>query len=238
MIFSSVLELPDRRADGSSHRAQVGIIVDGWHEDARTFIDAVLRHTSYPVLVLTFDGFEYGHDRVEVFSVKDRTGWAKATIALLKLNPSAAHVVADISSVLDGDAITPLVDALGDGVVGAGWRGANVDTEDAWRTVNDASGEVDVLLSYLFAVDRDFALENPPHGKARFYRNADLEWSLAMREAGGRLLVPSTELPVHQERHHGYHDTDPEYRDRESRRTYIRLLDRFRGKDHILAPRS
>ena len=173
-----------------------------------------------------------------MFSVKDRTGWAKATIALLKLNPSAIHVVADTSSILDGDAITPLVDLVSGDVVGAGWKGANVDTSDEWRTVKDAVGEVDVLLSYLFAVDRDAALASPPHAKARFYRNADLEWSLAMREAGGRLVVPASPLPVHQERHRGYHDSDPQIRDRESRRTYIRLLDRFRGKDHILAPRS
>ena len=238
MIYSSVAELPDRRADGSSHKAYVGIIVDGWHEDVRSFLDAVIAHTTYPVIAISFDDFSYVHDRVEVFTVKDRTGWAKATIALLKLNPASVHVVADTSSVLDGDAITPLVDAISGDVVGAGWKGANVDTEDSWRSVKDASGEVDVLLSYLFAVNRDAALASPPHPKARFYRNADLEWSLAMREAGGRLVVPNSELPVHQERHRGYHDSDPEIRDRESRRTYIRILDRFRGKDEILAPRT
>lgn len=238
MMYASVQELPDRRLEATTHRAYVGIIVDGWHDDVRAFLDAVIAHTPYPVIALAFDDFAYAHERVEVFPVKDRTGWAKATIALLKLNPAPIHVVADTSSILDGDAITPLVDAIHSDVVGAGWKGANVDTDDAWRTVKDASGEVDVLLSYLFAVDRDAALASPPHPKARFYRNADLEWSLALREAGGRLVVPATQLPVHQERHRGYHDSDPEIRDRESRRTYIRLLDRFRGKDHILAPRS
>jgi GT2 family glycosyltransferase len=150
------------------------------------------------------------------------------------------HVLIDVSSVLDGDAITPLVDALDeDGVVAAGWRGALVDTDDAWRQVTDAGpGEVDVLLGYLVALDRDAArAADVPHPKARFYRNADLELSLALRAAGGRLVVPPGELPVHQERHRGYHDSDPALRDRESRKNYDRLLSTYRGRDEILAPR-
>jgi hypothetical protein len=65
-----------------------------------------------------------------------------------------------------------------------------------------------------------------------------MEWSLALREAGGRLVIPEAPLPIHQDRHHGYHDTAPEYRDKESKRTYDRLLARFRGKDAILRPRD
>jgi hypothetical protein len=63
----------------------------------------------------------------------------------------------------------------------------------------------------------------PP--KARYYRNADLEFSLMLP---GRLVVPDEKLPVHQERHRGFHDVDPEYRDRESRRTYQRVLELLR----------
>jgi hypothetical protein len=41
------------------------------------------------------------------------------------------------------------------------------------------------------------------------------------------------DVPVRQERHRGYHDSDPEYRDRESRRTYDRFLQRFRGREDL-----
>ena len=99
-------------------------------------------------------------------------------------------------------------------------------------------GEVDAILGYLLVLRRDAAMAAPAHAKARFYRNADMEWCLALREAGGRLVVPPGTLPVHQGRHHGYHDSDPDYRDRESRRTYDRLLQRFRGQPGILRPRS
>jgi GT2 family glycosyltransferase len=88
------------------------------------------------------------------------------------------------------------------------------------------------------AVRKDAAIAvGGPDAKARYYRNADLEFSLMLREAGGRLVVPSAHLPCRQGRHHGYHDTDPGYRKRESRRNYERLLRRFRGRTDLLAPR-
>jgi hypothetical protein len=104
--------------------------------------------------------------------------------------------------------------------------------------VDAGPGEVDAVLGYLLVVRREAAVASPPHPKARFYRNADMEWSLALREAGGRLVIPTGDLPVHQARHHGYHDSDPQYRDKESKRTYDRLLARFRGHDAILRSRG
>ncbi|MDP9497581.1 MAG: hypothetical protein M3P46_07950, partial [Actinomycetota bacterium] len=72
--------------------------------------------------------------------------------------------------------------------------------------------------------------------QATFYRNADLEWSFLLRDAGGRLVVPAADLPVRQGRHRGYADTDPAHRDRQSRRTYERFLRRFRGRDDLRLP--
>jgi hypothetical protein len=70
---------------------------------------------------------------------------------------------------------------------------------------------------------------------AKYYRNADMELALALRANGERLLQIT--LPLTQGRHHGYHDTDPEYREKNSRKNYQRILDRFRGKNEILSPR-
>ena len=59
-----------------------------------------------------------------------------------------------------------------------------------------------------------------------------------LRDAGaGRLVVPAGELPVRQDRHRGYHDSDPAYRDKQSRRTYDRFLQRFRGREDLRLPR-
>ncbi len=229
-----------------SYPVTVGLVIDGWPDDVRTCIAALLTHSTAQIVALDCGNVDGAGDVVHELATANpmriielhlavHPGWSAAQSALLNVCDGPVHVVMDTSSVLDGDAIAPLADAIGDGVVAAGWKGANVNVDDAWRSVVDAGpGEVDVVLSYLMAVDRSAARTTGPHPKARFYRNADLEWSLLLREAGGRIVVPVAELPVHQERHRGYYDSDPELRDRESKKTYDRILARFRGKTELL----
>lgn len=255
-VVANLAALPDRSEQPDSRRCTVGLLVEGWPDDLRRCVEAVLRQTPDDVVVIGLDlGNVDGagqalHEiagehpgRVEEWHVAQtpqQAGWGPARRALLRLDTARVHVLMDPSTVLDGDALRPLLDALDSpGVVAAGWRGVDVDVDDAWRSFVDAGpGEVDALLGYLMAVRRDALLAvGGPHPKARFYRNADMELSLMLRDAGGRLVVPDAPLPVHQERHRGYHDSDPQYRDRESRRTYDRLLQRFRGRDDLLAPR-
>jgi hypothetical protein len=73
------------------------------------------------------------------------------------------------------------------------------------------------------------------NNRALYYRNADMEFSLKLRQSNGRLL--QMDLPLEQARHHGYYDTDPEYREIQSKKNYDRILDRYRGKNAILSPR-
>ena len=47
----------------------------------------------------------------------------------------------------------------------------------------------------------------------------------------------SKDLKIEQKRHHGYHDTEIEYREKESKKNYDRILQSFRGKTEILSPR-
>ena len=229
----------------------IGVIVDGWPDDLRTCLDALIEHAPEGTVVIALDLgnvdgaalvlHEYARANesriVELHCAQtlQQAGWSASITALLQISAARVHIIMDLSSVLEGDAVTPLVTAVGGTVVGAGWKGTNVDVDDAWRSVIDAGpGEVAVLLGYFAALDREAALATPPHPKAKFYRNADLEWSLALRAAGGSLVVPTAELPVRQDRHRGYYDSDPAYRDKESRKTYDRILQAFRGRDEIL----
>ena len=144
----------------------------------------------------------------------------------------------DPSTTFTGDAITPVVEELKKKDFAAvGWRGGLVNIEDQWRTVDDkGAGEVDVLFSYFFALDKDAAQQaggfNP---RAIYYRNADMEFSLRLKHADGRLL--QVDLPLEQGRHHGYYDTEESFRDAQSKKNYDRILERFRGKEAILSPR-
>lgn len=251
-VAADLRSLPDRSGEPAGRDVAVHLLVEGWPDDLRACLDALLEHTSAPVVALaTADAgdaagvlHEYADahpGRVAEHHVGVTAGWSAARTALTRLDASRVQVWMETSTVLEGDAVTPLVDALdADGVVGAAWRGVDVDLADDWRSFVDhpGGGECDALLGYLVAWDRAALLASGgPDPKARFYRNADIELSLALREAAGRLLC-LPDLPARQERHRGYHDSDPEVRDRESRRTYDRILRRFRGRPDILAPRA
>ena len=226
----------------------IAVIVDGWPKDVMTCFTALTDHVAPSVRILGLDignvdaagevlaGFAPRVEHLHVAGANPH--WAQAVTALLSVAATDVIVLMDLSTVLTGDAITPLGDALGDGVVTAAWKGVDVDLDDAWRSLVPAGpGEVDAFLGYCVALDRAFALAHPPHPKARFYRNADIEWSFILRAAGGRIVVPPGDLPLRQDRHRGYHDADPQLRDRESKRTYDRFLSAFRGRQDLLHPR-
>ena len=241
-VAASVRDLPDHSAGPDGRRCTVALLVDGWPDDVRTCVEALLEHAPDDVRIVLLengptDAGAVVHElaaspRVSALHVDRAAGWAEARQALIGFDDATVHVLMDVSTVLEGDALTPLLAAFDDpGVAGAGWRGVNV--ADGWTEFVDAGpGEVEALLGYLFAVRRSAAFAVPLPAKARFYRNADMEWSYLLREAGvGRLVA--LDLPVRQDRHRGYHDSDPTYRDKESRKTYDRFLQRFRGREEL-----
>lgn len=255
-VVSNVRDLPDRSAAPDDRRGSVAVLAEGWPVDLRTCLDALLEHVPADVGILVLDlgnvdgAGDVLHelaaatgDRVQEWHLDRACGWAEARSALLKADTATVHVWLDPSSVLTGDAIGPVLAAFDDPtVVAAGWRGVEADPD--WLGFHDAGpGEVDALLGYLFGMRRAAALAlGGPHPKARFYRNADMEFSFALREggrpAGCDRLVMTGPLPVTQGRHHGYHDTPPDFREKESKRTYDRFLQRFRGRTDLLAPRA
>lgn len=241
---------------GPTGRVGALVLVTGFPQDAATCVQALLAHGPSDLVVTVLEAgdvdgggallhaltADHG-DRLVVHHVEAVPGWSAGVTALLQVAAQPLVAVLDTSSVLDADALTPLVDALDDETaVAAGWRG--VDVDEGWLGFHDAEpGDVDALLGYLLVVRRDAALATPPHKKATFYRNADMEWSFALRAAGRaadgphRTVMPvaAADLPVHQERHRGYHDSEPQMRDRESKKTYDRFLQAYRGKPQTRA---
>jgi hypothetical protein len=220
----------------------VGLIVDGFTEDALETVKAIKANSDCAVAIISIGDagtlFEQMDKRTYLISVNPGAAWGDCANVFLEKVQSKYVVIMDPSTRFTGDAITPVVQELEKGeYVAVGWRGGLVNTDDEWRSVDDKGlGEVDVLFSYFMAFNRAAMIEvggfNP---RAVYYRNADMEFSLKIRQAGGKLL--QMELPLTQERHHGYHDVDPEYRDLQSKKNYDRILDKYRGKSAILSPR-
>lgn len=253
LTLPSLQSLQDIKADSivfSNQSTVVCLVVDGWLEDTRECLEQILKHSLLPIALLDVSNdvdmnnevtkFASTHaDRLQVKIVEKNladVGWGPAFNHLIHAVKAENVIIMDISTILDGDALSPIVNELRDDVAAVGWKGANIQSD--WLSFESAVGEVDALLSYLFVVKRDVFLDHPFDSKAKFYRNADLEWSLELRSQGYKLIALADELPCHQARHHGYHDSDEEIRNRESKRNYDRLLSKFRGKTEILVKRT
>lgn len=251
--FTQLAHLNDLANQSAIPKAEatVGLLADGWPDDLTQCAQAIIEKTQANLVILDLGNIDQVGlaaeelkkrfaDRVTVFHIAQdlkQAGWSNAQISIINLVSSPIYIVMDLSTRAQGDFLTPILEKIKEGFAAVGWKGALVDLSDNWRSVVDkGSGEVDVLMSYLMAVKTHVAKEISPDEKAKFYRNADMEWSLMLRAAGHKLFAID-DLPVEQARHHGYYDSDPAYRDNQSKKTYDRLLAKFRGNESLLSPR-
>ncbi len=220
---------------------RICLIADTFFEDFSQCVASIRAHTQTPISI-----FASGKETQKVETLfpnesvtwqKNKLGWGHSVNHFLNSVTEKYVVIMDPSTNFTGDAIAPVVAKLDEGYYGVGWCGGLVNVEDEWRSVDDrGEGDVDVLFSYFFAMDREFALKaggaNP---SATYYRNADIEMSLAIRATGGKLF--QMDLPLIQGRHHGYHDVEPDYREKKSKENYNRILEKYRGRTDILSAR-
>lgn len=217
---------------------RICLIADGFFEDFKVALDSVRQYTDVSISV--FASGKENRPAVDLFDAewqKNKLGWGHSFNHFLESCDEKYLVFMDPSTRFTGDAIAPTLAKLQTGFQAVGWRGGLVDLEDDWRSVVDrGEGEVDVLFSYFFAFDREFVAGiGGANTSATYYRNADIELSLAIRAAGGKLW--QLELPLEQGRHHGYHDVALDYREKKSKENYNRILEKFRGRTEILTTR-
>jgi hypothetical protein len=240
--FPSFASTRDLRAIKVNGDIAIAMIVDGFTADAAETVRTIKAHTKTPIIALVVgEPAELVAEidlQFQVIAITENFGWGENANALLKNVSSKYLVIMDPSTRFTGDAMAPVLAELNKGEFSAvGWRGGLVNTDDEWRSVDDkGAGEVDVLFSYFIAFNCDDATNAGGfNNRAIYYRNADIEFSLRLRHSNGRLL--QMDLPLEQARHHGYYDTEEEFREVQSKKNYDRILERFRGKSAILSPR-
>ena len=108
------------------------------------------------------------------------------------------------------------------------------------RRFEDApAGDVDAIEGYCQAFRRaDVAARGPLDEHFRFYRNLDIWWSLVLRDGGehdpARRAVSLDGLPLRRHEHRGYASLPEAERERQSKRNFYRILDRFRDRRDLL----
>lgn len=175
---------------------------------------------------------------VEIVWTSERLGHAAATNIGLRRADAPIVVLLDTGVELTGDVLTPLVRALDDQTVAVvgGWGIVSADL----RKFEDApAGDVDAVEGYLTAFRRaDAAERGPLDERFRFYRNLDIWWSLVLRdegeEAAPRRAVSLDGLPAVRHEHRGYTSLPTDERDRQSKRNFYRIIDRFGWRRDLL----
>ena len=162
-----------------------------------------------------------------------RLGWADARTLGLRHSCGEITVMVDTSLEPIGDAWSPLLAAFDDPRVGiaGGW---GVVSADGRQFEEAPPGEVDAIEGYCLAVRREAlrAVRGFDH-RFRYYRNADLDFSFAVRDAGW-IAVRTEALAFTRHEHRGWASLPEAERDRLSRRNFYRFLDHWGDRRDLL----
>ncbi len=181
---------------------------------------------------------------IEVVWTSARLGQGAATNIGIRRASEPIVILLDPSVEPTGDLVTPLVEALEDPTVAVtgGWGIVSGDL----RHFEDAPpGDVDAIEGYVQAFRRaDAARLGPLDEHFRFYRNLDVWWSLVLRDGDGeddetspRRALALDGLPATRHEHRGWSSLPEAERDRQSKRNFYRIIDRFGSRyDLLLAP--
>jgi cysteinyl-tRNA synthetase len=246
--YGASRNVPSRLDEPAVGLATVVLIATDWPEDVERAVRA-LRATSpeqTSIVVVAddpSDGSASGLDSLvggdlEVVWTTERLGQGAATNIGIRRASAPVVVLMDASVEPTGDVITSLTAALDDPTVAVagGWGISSTDL----RTFEDApAGDVDAIEGYLLAFRRSDAAERGPlDERFRFYRNLDIWWSLVLRDAGEgsepRRAVRVADIPAERHEHRGWGSLPEDERNRQSKRNFYRIIDRFGSRRDLL----
>ena len=167
----------------------------------------------------------------------ERLGWADSRTLGLRRSRGEITVLLDASVEPTGDFLAPLLAAFEDPTVGlaGGW---GVTSADGRQFHEAPPGEVDAVEGYCMAVRREaLRAVGGFDRRFRFYRNADLDFSFAVRDAGWR-AVRTEPLPLARHEHRAYASMPEAERERLSKRNFYRFLDHWGDRPDLLLERS
>lgn len=257
--YGSSESVPSRLGEPATGLATVALIATDWPEDLARTLDGLCAGSpegTSVVIVADAPSAEQAEalealvasgasDPVaaaglptEVVWTSERLGHAAATNIGLRRASGPIAILLDTSVEPTGDVVTPLVRALDDAAVAVvgGWGIVSADL----RKFEDApAGDVDAIEGYLQAFRRaDIAARGPLDEHFRFYRNLDIWWSLVLRDEGEgsspRRAIRLDGLPAVRHEHRGYTSLPDDERDRQSKRNFYRIIDRFGWRRDLL----
>jgi hypothetical protein len=252
--YGSSASVPSRLEEAPAGVASVVMVATDWPEDLARAMDGlrggapagtsvvIVVDAPSPEQAEALEAMEaIGDDEAlptELVWTSERLGQAAALNIASRRTTGPVVIVLDTSVEPTGDLITPLARALDDPTVAiaGGWGIVSADL----RKFEDApAGDVDAIEGYVAAFRRsDLAARGPLDEHFRFYRNLDIWWSLVLRDEGEgnppRRAVALPGLPAVRHEHRGYTSLPDAERDRQSKRNFYRIIDRFGWRRDLL----
>jgi GT2 family glycosyltransferase len=235
-------ELASRLDEAPTVPASLVMVADDHPDDLGRLLDCLRHHPpaiEHELLVVAnaprggADALPRLGESGTLLQVRQRLGWADAVNLGLRRARGQVVVLLDTSIEPIGEFLAPLLSTFDDAQVGvAGPWG--VTSADARQFTDAPPGEVDAIEAYCLAIRREALrqIEGFDH-HFRFYRNADLDLSFAVRANGWR-AVRTDPLPLRQHEHRGWTAHGDAERDRLSRRNFYRFLKHWGDRRDLL----
>ncbi|HYZ91142.1 MAG TPA: glycosyltransferase [Actinomycetota bacterium] len=228
-------KLGDRLGAPDAVQASFVVLFDGWVEDLERLHASAVAHlgprdwelvvVDNPVDDAASERIA-GLERVTHLPLRDQLGWAAGRNLGLRQATGRIAIVVDTSVELTGDVLGPIEDHLDDPGVGLVGRWG-VSSAHGFHFEESDGPDVDGVEAYLMAVRRaDLQRTGLFNPKFKWYRNADLDFSFQVRDAGLRTIVDQT-LPLERHTHRLWESTPEAMRDEQSRKNFFRFRDHW-----------
>lgn len=222
-------KLGDRFGSPDAHELSFVTLFDGWVEDLER-LHASLGPDDWELVVVDNPVEEAASDRIAALPqvvhvpLRDTVGWGAGRNLGLRQASGELVVVVDTSVELTGDIVEPLRSHFEQADVGLVGRWG-VTTRDGFRFEEAEGPDVDGVEAYFMALRRtDVQRVGFFDPKFRWYRNADIDFSFRVRDAGFRTIVDLS-LPLTRHEHRLWESTDD--REELSRKNFFRFRDHW-----------
>jgi hypothetical protein len=255
--YGATANVPSRLDEPEAGIASVVLLATDWPDDLERALTGLRQHapdgTSIVVVAdapsdeqaAALEAFDAqggeadpGRLPVELVWTSERLGHGAATNIGIRRASAPVVILLDTSLEPVGDIVTPLVEVLADPTVAVvgGW---GITSSDLRRFADAPAGDVDAIEGYCQAFRRaDYIERGPLDERFRFYRNLDIWWSLVLRDEGEdgapRRAVRLDGLPIERHEHRGWTSLGDDERDRQSKRNFYRIIDRFGSRRDLL----
>jgi cysteinyl-tRNA synthetase len=233
-------KLGDSLGSPDAHAASFVALFDGWVEDLErlhTSLRDQLGPRDWELVVVDNPVDDADSERIAALPnvlhvpLRDHVGWGAGRNLGLRQATGRVAIVIDTSVELTGDVLGPLEGHLEDPGIGLVGRWGVVTKEGHHFEESDgpqdapsgAPSNVDGVEAYFMATRRsDLTKTGLFEAKFKWYRNADIDFSFKVRDAGLRTVVDPT-LPIERHAHRLWEVTPEAERDELSRKNFFRF---------------